>query len=126
MKVKDKAGLAGQLAVLGGLLSSGLSAEQAAWAAIIIGLVQNILALLLPTERPRSKVLPIALVGLTLMVSACSTATCERIKMSKVDLPEVGPKAAKVTYKCGKSTMSHTIKELPPCLRACWAEPDGQ
>lgn len=62
------------------------------------------------------------LVILTFGVVGCGVATCDKITMIRKPHPKLPAPAATLIHKCGDKTTEMRIKQLPPCLEACFDE----
>ena len=109
-------------------LTDYLTANGAAtWAVSAAGLIAVVLRYLTrdavtlrPVPRTVTKVGPGALIIIAvLLVTSCAT-TCDVLTVKRQAWAEGGPKAAKLTYQCGRSTITHKVRQAPACLDACF------
>ena len=104
------------------------SSGAATWAVSLAGLLAVVLRYLTDsavTLKPQAKrVDPVAFVIIAVMlVTSCAT-TCDVQTTTKKAWAEGGPKAAKLVYKCGWSTITHKVRNYPVCLDACFKKAD--
>ena len=61
-----------------------------------------------------------------LLVVGCNFEhVCDRESIRRELWPEGGPKAHKLIYKCGASTVTHHIRGgIPQCMMDCWKVDD--